>query len=75
MQEQALLTQAELAFIRQLYQPGAAAEQRSPPRLAVSIGKPLSIHAQVANQHLTFDLRENLEQCNQPYRQRAAPHG
>jgi hypothetical protein len=41
MQEQALLTQAELAFIRQLHQP-APAEQRSQPRLPVDIGKQLS---------------------------------
>lgn len=86
MQEQALLTQAERAFIRQLYQPATAAEQRSQPRLQVDIGKQLgellsqcaaneqlSIHAHVANQHLTFDLHLSQDEQNQPCLQLAAP--
>lgn len=69
MQEQVLLTQAELAFIRHLHQPATAAEQRSQPCPQVDIGKQLSelfahcaaneqlsLHAHIANQHLTFAL-------------------
>ncbi|PTS86744.1 hypothetical protein DBR00_01480 [Pseudomonas sp. HMWF032] len=85
MQEQALLTQAELAFIRQLHQPGTT-EQRSQPRLPVDLGKQLSellshcaaneqlsLHAHIANQHLTFDLRLSQDEQNAPCLQLSAP--
>jgi hypothetical protein len=85
MQEQALLTQAELAFIRQLHQP-ATAEQRNQPPLPVDIGKqlsellshysadePLSLHAHIANQHLTFDLHLSQDEQNDPCLQLSAP--
>lgn len=85
MQEQALLTQAELAFIRQLHQP-ATTEQRSQPRLPMDIAKqlsellshytanePLSLHAHIANQHLTFDLHVRQDEQNTPCLQLSAP--
>ncbi|WP_445940453.1 hypothetical protein [Pseudomonas sp.] len=85
MQEQALLTQAELAFIRQLHQP-ALPEQRSQPRLPVDIGKqlsellsrytanePLSLHAHIANQRLTFDLHLGQDEQSTPCLQLSAP--
>src|SRR3990167_5649923 len=85
MQEQALLTQAELAFIRQLHQPGPT-EQRSQPRLSVDIGKQLSellshcavneqlsLHAHIANQHLTFNLHLSQDAQSTPYLQLSAP--
>ena len=85
MQEQALLTQAELAFIRQLHQPSTT-EQRSQPHLSVDIGKQLSellshcavdeqlsLHAHIANQHLTFDLHLSRDEQNTPCLQLSAP--
>ncbi len=85
MQEQALLTQAELAFIRQLHQP-APTEQRNQPRLPVDLGKQLSellshcaaneqlsLHAHIANQHLTFDLHLSQDEQNAPCLQLSAP--
>ncbi|MFP6850268.1 MAG: hypothetical protein VCA57_16340 [Pseudomonas sp.] len=85
MQEQALLTQAELAFIRQLHQP-ATTEQRKQPRLQVDIAKQLSellshcavneqlsLHAHIANQHLTFDLLLSQDEKNTPCLQLSAP--
>lgn len=86
MQEQALLTQAELAFIRHLHQPAAAAEQRSQPCLQVDIGKQLSellshcaaheqlsLHAHIANQHLAFDLHLSQDEQTPPSLQLGAP--
>jgi len=85
MQEQALLTQAELAFIRQLNQ-HATSEQRNPPGLPVDIGKqlsellshyaadePLSLHAHIANQRLTFDLQLSRDEQNAPCLALSAP--
>lgn len=86
MQEQALLTQAELAFIRQLHQPTTTTEQRSQPRLPMDIAKqlsellshytanePLSLHAHIANHHLTFDLHLSQDEQSAPYLQLSAP--
>jgi hypothetical protein len=85
MQEQALLTQAELAFIRQLHHP-ATTERRNQPRVPVEIGKQLSellsqyaaneqlsLHAHIANQHLTFDLHLSQDGQNAPCLQLSAP--
>src|SRR3989344_8762027 len=85
MQEQALLTQAELAFIRQLHQP----TNSEPPRqtgMPVDLGKQLSellshcavneqlsLHAHIANQHLTFDLHLSQDAQSTPYLQLSAP--
>src|SRR3989338_515078 len=59
MQEQALLTQAELAFIRKLHQPSTTEQ--------------LSLHAHIANQHLTFDLHLSRDEQNTPCLQLSAP--
>lgn len=85
MQAQPLLTATELAFIRQLHQP-ASIKQRSQPPLPVDIGQqlsellshysvdePLSLHAHIANQHLTFDLHLSLDEQNSPCLQLSAP--
>lgn len=85
MEELALLTPAELAFIRQLHQ-SATTEQRSQPRLQVDIGKQLSellthcavneqlsLHAHIANQHLTFDLHISHDEQSTPCLQLSAP--
>ena len=85
MQEQALLTSAELAFLRQLHQP-TKVEPRSPPPLQVDIGQhlsellahcasheQLSLHAHIANQHLTFDLHLSRDEQNAPCLQLSAP--
>lgn len=85
MQEQALLTQAELAFIRQLNQP-TNIEARSNPPLQADIGKQfsellshcaiheqLSLHAHIANQHLTFDLHLSQNAHSAPCLQLSAP--
>jgi hypothetical protein len=85
MQEQALLTQAELAFIRQLHQPTTSV----PPRqtgVQVDLGKQLSellsqcaaneqlsLHAHIANQHLTFNLHLSQDERNAPCLQLGAP--
>ena len=85
MQEQALLTQAELAFIRQLHQP----TNSEPPRqtgMPVDLGKQLSellsqcpaneqlsLHARIANQHLTFNLHLSQDERNAPCLQLGAP--
>lgn len=82
---QALLTQAELAFIRQLHQP-APTEQRNQPRLPVDLGKQLSellshcaaneqlsLHAHIANQHLTFNLHLSQDEQDAPSLQLSAP--
>lgn len=79
MQGQALLTQAELAFIRQLSQPAKPAEKQYTSSLQVVIGKQLdglltqcaadeqlSLHAHVANQHLAFELHVSQDEQNQP---------
>ncbi|MDX1298547.1 MAG: hypothetical protein R3260_09940 [Pseudomonas sp.] len=85
MQEQALLTQEELAFIRQLHQP-ATTEQRRQPPLSADIGQqlsellahcavnePLSLHAHIANQLLTFDLQLSQSGRRAPQLQLSAP--
>lgn len=85
MQEQALLTQAELAFIRHLHQQPATPQSAVPARL-VDAGKQLSellahcaaheqlsIHAQIANQCLTFDLHMGQDAQNEPCLQLSAP--
>ncbi|WP_339526494.1 hypothetical protein [Pseudomonas sp. EA_35y_Pfl2_R111] len=85
MQEQALLTQAELTFISQLHEP-VTTPSRSKPRLPVDIGKqlselllhctadePLSLHAHIANQRLTFDLHLSRDEQNAPCLQLSAP--
>lgn len=84
MEEPALLTQAELAFISQLNEP--ATEQRSKPRLPMDLGKqlselllhytadePLSLHAHIANQHLTFDLHLSQNEQSAPFLKLGAP--
>lgn len=86
MQEQALLTQTELAFIRQLNQP-ATSEQRRQPHVQADIGQqlsellahcdsnePLSLHAHIANQRLTFDLHLSQNGRRAPQLQLSAPH-
>ncbi|WP_298182946.1 hypothetical protein [uncultured Pseudomonas sp.] len=85
MQEQALLTEEELAFIRQLHQP-ATTEQRRQPPLAADIGQqlsellahcavnePLSLHAHIANQLLTFNLQLSQSGRRAPQLQLSAP--
>lgn len=85
MQEQALLTQAELAFIRQLNQPETS-EQRRQPRMHADIGEqlsellshcavnePMSLHAHIANQRLTFDLHLSQNGRRAPQLQLSAP--
>lgn len=85
MQEQTLLTQAELAFIRQLNQP-AISEQRRQPRMQADIGQQLSellahcavnesvsLHAHIANQLLTFDLQLSQNGRRAPELQLSAP--
>ncbi|TIH07141.1 PilZ domain-containing protein [Pseudomonas leptonychotis] len=85
MQEQALLTQAELAFIRQLNQP-TNIEARSNLPLQADIVKQfsellshcatheqLSLHAHIANQHLTFDLHLSQNAHSAPCLQLSAP--
>lgn len=85
MHAQPLLTQAELAFIRQLHQPAKTVQRRQPP-LQVDIGKQLSellahcaageqlsLHAHIANQHLTFDLHLSHDEQNVPRLQLSAP--
>jgi hypothetical protein len=84
MHEPALLTQAELDFISQLNQP--ATEQRSKPRPQMDIGKQLSellahtaadeqlsLHAHIANQHLTFDLHLSQNEQSAPFVKLGAP--
>jgi hypothetical protein len=85
MDEQALLTQAELAFLRQLHQP-TSTEPGNQPRLQVNIGKQLSellshcaaneqlsLHARIANQHLTFDLHLSEDELSTPCLQLSTP--
>lgn len=68
-----------------MHQP-APAEQRSQPRLPVDIGKqlsemlsrytanePLSLHAHIANQRLTFDLHLGQDEQSTPCLQLSAP--
>jgi hypothetical protein len=84
MQEPALLTQAELDFISQLNQP--ATEQRRKPRPQMDIVKQLSellahcaadeqlsLHAHIANQHLTFDLHLSQTEESVPFLKLGAP--
>lgn len=85
MQEQALLTQAELAFIRHLHQQSTTPKP-AVPALRVDAGKQLSellahcaahkqlsLHAQIANQHLTFDLHLGQDAQNEPCLRLSAP--
>lgn len=85
MQEQALLTQAELTFIRQLHH-GPVKDPRRELHRQPDIGKqlnellahcavnePLSLHAHIANQHLTFNLHVSQDQQRAPYLQLSAP--
>ncbi|WP_341304891.1 PilZ domain-containing protein [Pseudomonas sp. TMP25] len=88
MQEQALLTPAELAFIRQLNGP-VTTEPLSEPRPQTNniIGQQLSellsnctanqqlsLHAHIANQRLTFDLHLSQSGKSLPNLQLSAPH-
>lgn len=85
MQQQALLTQAELAFIRQLQQPERTARRRQ-SHLPADLGKqlsellsqcasdePPSLHAHIANQHLTFELHLSEDEQHTPSLQLGAP--
>jgi hypothetical protein len=86
MQERPLLTAAELAFIRQLQDPTADTEKPDQSALLVDAGEQigellsqcaaneqLSIHAHIANQHLTFDLHLAHDEQNEPRLQLGAP--
>ncbi|WXL24725.1 hypothetical protein WG219_15595 [Ectopseudomonas mendocina] len=86
--QQSLLTKAELAFIRQLNRApeGEAGEVASERLQLVEIGEQLTelfaryaaeekltLHAHLANQHLTFDLHIHQDEQNQPSLQLGAP--
>ena len=86
MLEQPLLTPAELAFIHHLHQQPSSVEKIPAPGLHFTAGKQLdellsqcaaneqlSIHAQVANEHLTFDLHLSQDEQNGPSLQIGAP--
>ena len=86
MQERPLLTAAELAFIRQLQDSTADAEKTDLAALRVdaseqigellsqcAANEQLSIHAHIANQHLTFDLHLSRDAQNEPCLQLGTP--
>ena len=86
MLEQPLLTPAELAFIRHLHQQPSSVEKVPAAGFHFTAGKQLdellsqcaaneqlSIRAQVANQHLTFDLHLSQDEQNKPCLQIGAP--
>lgn len=86
MQERPLLTAAELAFIQQLQEQTADAEKPDESALRVdaseqigellsqcAANEQLSIHAHIANQHLTFDLHLTHDAQNEPHLQLGAP--
>jgi hypothetical protein len=85
MHEQALLTQAELAFIRHLHQQPTTPKPTGPVLLAdagkqlsellahCAAHEQLSIHAQIANQRLTFDLHMGQDAQNEPCLHLSAP--
>lgn len=86
MHEQPLLTPAELAFLRHVHQQPGAIEPAAPQGLRFAAGmqldellsqcaanEQLSIHAHIANQRLTFDLRLGQDEQNVRCLQLGAP--